>query len=67
MTVLVTTHYMEEAEQHCDRVALMHRGRIRAVGTPAELMRRRRRPGDTSTTSSATTPATTSTSRGGIP
>jgi len=37
MTVLVTTHYMDEAEQNCDRVALMHRGRIRAVGTPAEL------------------------------
>ncbi|GIF96905.1 ABC transporter ATP-binding protein [Catellatospora citrea] len=38
MTVLVTTHYMEEAEQHCDRVALMHRGRIRAIGTPADLI-----------------------------
>ncbi len=37
MTVLVTTHYMEEADQHCDRVALMHRGRIRACGTPGEL------------------------------
>jgi ABC-2 type transport system ATP-binding protein len=36
-TVLVTTHYMEEAEQYCDRVALMHRGRIRALGTPASL------------------------------
>ena len=38
MTVLVTTHYMDEAEQPCDRVALMHRGRVRAVGTPAELI-----------------------------
>ncbi|MER5185356.1 ATP-binding cassette domain-containing protein [Streptomyces sp. NPDC002896] len=37
MTVLVTTHYMDEADQYCDRVALMHRGRIRAIGTPAEL------------------------------
>jgi ABC-2 type transport system ATP-binding protein len=37
MTVLVTTHYMDEADQHCDRIALMHRGRIRAQGTPAEL------------------------------
>ncbi|MFJ5533245.1 ABC transporter ATP-binding protein [Streptomyces sp. NPDC093261] len=37
MTVLVTTHYMDEADQYCDRVALMHRGRIRALGTPAEL------------------------------
>ncbi|MFF3514128.1 ABC transporter ATP-binding protein [Streptomyces sp. NPDC002573] len=37
MTVLVTTHYMDEADQYCDRVALMHRGRVRALGTPAEL------------------------------
>ncbi|OQR64630.1 ABC transporter ATP-binding protein [Streptomyces maremycinicus] len=37
MTVLVTTHYMDEADQYCDRVGLMHRGRIRALGTPAAL------------------------------
>ncbi|WP_055587901.1 ABC transporter ATP-binding protein [Streptacidiphilus griseoplanus] len=37
MTVLVTTHYMDEADQYCDRVGLMHQGRIRALGTPAEL------------------------------
>lgn len=37
MTVLVTTHYMDEAEQFCEKIALMHRGRIRALGTPAEL------------------------------
>jgi ABC-2 type transport system ATP-binding protein len=37
MTVLVTTHYMEEADEHCDRVALMHKGRVQAVGVPAEL------------------------------
>ena len=37
MTVLVTTHYMDEADQHCDRIALMHRGRICALGTPADL------------------------------
>ncbi|MBV6696737.1 ATP-binding cassette domain-containing protein [Kitasatospora aureofaciens] len=37
MTVLVTTHYMDEADRHCDRIALMDRGRIRALGTPAEL------------------------------
>jgi ABC-2 type transport system ATP-binding protein len=37
MTVLVTTHYMDEAEQHCGRIALMHRGQIRAEGTPADL------------------------------
>jgi ABC-2 type transport system ATP-binding protein len=46
MTVLVTTHYMDEADQYCDRVALMHRGRIRSIGTPEELrtdLRERRR------------------------
>jgi ABC-2 type transport system ATP-binding protein len=37
MTVLLTTHYMQEADTLCDRVALMHHGRLRAVGTPAEL------------------------------
>lgn len=37
MTVLLTTHYMEEAEVLCDRVALMHLGTIRAQGTPDEL------------------------------
>jgi ABC-2 type transport system ATP-binding protein len=37
MTVLLTTHYMEEADALCDRVALMHRGGMRATGTPAEL------------------------------
>ena len=38
MTVLVTTHYMDEAEEYCDRISLMHRGRIQATGTPAELI-----------------------------
>jgi ABC-2 type transport system ATP-binding protein len=37
MTVLLTTHYMEEADALCDRVALMHRGMLQAVGTPADL------------------------------
>jgi ABC-2 type transport system ATP-binding protein len=37
MTVLLTTHYMEEADALCDRVALMHRGQLRAMGTPAKL------------------------------
>jgi ABC-2 type transport system ATP-binding protein len=37
MTVLLTTHYMEEAELLCDRLALMHLGCIRAEGTPEEL------------------------------
>jgi ABC-2 type transport system ATP-binding protein len=39
MTVLVTTHYMDEADQYCDRVALMHQGRVHALGTPEELRR----------------------------
>ena len=38
MTVLLTTHYMEEAEALCDRVALMHRGELRAVGSPSGLV-----------------------------
>jgi ABC-2 type transport system ATP-binding protein len=37
MTVLLTTHYLEEANELCDRVAVMHRGRLRAVGSPGEL------------------------------
>jgi ABC-2 type transport system ATP-binding protein len=37
MTVFLTTHYMQEAEELCDRIALMHLGRIRVEGTPAEL------------------------------
>ena len=37
MTVLVTTHYMEEADEACDRVALMHRGRIQVLGAPDVL------------------------------
>jgi ABC-2 type transport system ATP-binding protein len=36
-TVLITTHYMEEADQLCDRVALMHRGRLQVIGSPAAL------------------------------
>jgi ABC-2 type transport system ATP-binding protein len=37
VTVLLVTHFMEEAERLCDRVALLHRGRIHAVDTPAAL------------------------------
>src|SRR5919197_491187 len=37
MTVLLTTHYLDEAERLCDRVAIMHLGRIVALGTPAAL------------------------------
>jgi ABC-2 type transport system ATP-binding protein len=36
-TVLLTTHYMEEADQLCDRVAIMDHGRILALDTPANL------------------------------
>ncbi len=36
-TILLTTHYMEEAEAFCDRVAIMDHGRILALGTPAHL------------------------------
>lgn len=37
-TVLVTTHYLDEAERLCDRVAIMHSGRIVALDTPAALL-----------------------------
>ncbi len=37
MTIFLTTHYMEEAESLCDRVAIMHLGRIAALGSPHEL------------------------------
>jgi ABC-2 type transport system ATP-binding protein len=37
MTVLMTTHYMDEADASCDRISLMHRGKIRATGSPADL------------------------------
>ncbi|WP_302298440.1 ABC transporter ATP-binding protein [Phascolarctobacterium faecium] len=37
MTVLLTTHYIEEADQLCRRVAIMNRGRIIAVDTPKKL------------------------------
>jgi ABC-2 type transport system ATP-binding protein len=39
-TVILTTHYMEEAEQLCDRVAIMDQGNIIAQGTTGELIRR---------------------------
>jgi ABC-2 type transport system ATP-binding protein len=37
-TVVLTTHYMDEAQQLCDRIAIVDRGRIIALGTPAELI-----------------------------
>jgi ABC-2 type transport system ATP-binding protein len=36
-TVVLTTHYLEEAEQLADRLAIMHQGRIVRTGTPAEV------------------------------
>ena len=39
-TVLLTTHYIEEAERLCDRVAIIDHGRIVALGTPRELVER---------------------------
>jgi ABC-2 type transport system ATP-binding protein len=39
-TVLLTTHYIDEAEHLCDRVAIIDLGRIVALGTPHELMAR---------------------------
>ncbi len=38
MTVLLTTHYMEEAQALCDRVALMDRGRIDIIAPPRDLI-----------------------------
>ncbi|MDR7421249.1 MAG: ATP-binding cassette domain-containing protein [Armatimonadota bacterium] len=37
MTVFITTHYMDEADEWCDRVAILHHGRVVAVGSPLEL------------------------------
>ena len=37
MTIFVTTHYMYEADQFCDRVGIISRGRIAALGSPGEL------------------------------
>jgi ABC-2 type transport system ATP-binding protein len=40
ITIVYTTHYMEEAERLCDRIAIMDHGRLAGVGTQAELVRR---------------------------
>lgn len=37
VTVLLATHYIEEAEYLCDRIGIMNRGKIMAIGTPGEL------------------------------
>jgi ABC-2 type transport system ATP-binding protein len=38
LTVLLTTHYLDEAERLCDRIGIMHDGRIVALGSPASLL-----------------------------
>jgi ABC-2 type transport system ATP-binding protein len=38
MTILVTTHYLDEAERLCDRVAIIHRGQIVALDSPRALL-----------------------------
>jgi ABC-2 type transport system ATP-binding protein len=39
-TILITTHYMDEAERLCDRVAVVDHGKVIALGTPTELIAR---------------------------
>ncbi|MDR7666017.1 ATP-binding cassette domain-containing protein [Methanosarcina sp. Z-7115] len=38
MTIFMTTHYLEEAEKYCNRVAIIDKGRIAVVGTPENLI-----------------------------
>src|SRR5439155_8109085 len=38
ITILLTTHYLDEAERLCDRIAIIHSGRIVALDTPAALL-----------------------------
>ncbi|MFN2198007.1 MAG: ABC transporter ATP-binding protein, partial [Anaerolineales bacterium] len=45
LTVFLTTHYMEEADQLCDRVAILDRGSIAALDTPENLKRQSSRDG----------------------
>jgi lipooligosaccharide transport system ATP-binding protein len=40
VTLVITTHYMDEAEQLCDRLIVMDKGRIMAEGSPAELIKK---------------------------
>jgi ABC-2 type transport system ATP-binding protein len=44
-TIVMTTHYMEEADQLCDRLAIIDRGKLLALDTPAQL--KTRAPGGT--------------------
>jgi len=38
ITIFLTTHYMEEAEANCTRIAIMYKGVVAAIGTPSELI-----------------------------
>jgi ABC-2 type transport system ATP-binding protein len=38
MTIVLTTHYLDEAERLCDRIAIVHAGKIVALDTPAALL-----------------------------
>jgi ABC-2 type transport system ATP-binding protein len=40
MTIFMTTHYMDEADQYCDRVGIISHGKVAAMGTPQELKSR---------------------------
>ncbi len=40
ITIFITTHYMEEADILCDRIAIIDKGEIKAIGTPEELKHR---------------------------
>jgi ABC-2 type transport system ATP-binding protein len=40
LTILLTTHYLDEAERLCDRIAILHEGRIVALDTPRSLLER---------------------------
>jgi ABC-2 type transport system ATP-binding protein len=40
-TILLTTHYLEEAERLCQRVGILHRGRLVSLGTPKQLVHER--------------------------
>lgn len=46
-TILLTTHYMDEAEELCGRVAIMYLGKIAVIGTPEELEASLKKPGAT--------------------
>src|SRR5207245_2910122 len=44
VTLVITTHYMEEASQLCDRLVIMHEGRILIEGSPREVIARETSP-----------------------